>query len=511
LCAMCGGRQVITWGDGYYAQLGNGTQNQSGFAFARLTFPENTANVVAGYWNSAVITVSGNAYAWGYNQYGEVPGKGAGANVTTPSLLPQPADAGKWASIAFGPYHFVGVTSKGSVYTSGLNDMGQLGNGTQQNSTSLVRVVNEDGTFVTDAVTATAGNKHSCVLTSSKTVRCWGSNAAGQLGNNGKSNSYKATLVVDSGVKTLRAVHQVVAGSDHTMAVTQDGKVWGFGLNTSGQLGNGTTSNLAYANASKFPLIDPLGKVLAAASNTTYVLDRNAGQVWAAGSDVYGMLGDKAGQTNSPSPVAVAMPTDHWVDGIGAGANAAIFSSSFGPNRTGNYSWFVGYNGYGQNGIATGANSETPSQAFDLRTFPCSANASDVKRFSPTVFGCAGKVTFANRASLCKGGATVVPAKDWTAYQAGASPVAPSYSYWTDTLLKYSGNGANACYVSQSVGSDCGSTTPMRVVPQAASPDGLGNTYNWYGCGDGANVPNRYYGGCAGSLYAGTLCAPGAQ
>ena len=123
--------------------------------------------------------------------------------------------------------------------------------------------------------------------------------------------------------------------------------------------------------------------------------------------------------------------------------------------------------------------------------------------FAGGMVGCAAAETYANRASVCAPGYRVATAAEWVALGGG---VAPSHDYWTSDALKYSGNGSSSCFVSTTVGTDCGAT-PMRVcTPGGTDPEG--NACNWTHCGIDASTPDRYFGGCVFNATAGALCVP---
>lgn len=132
-----------------------------------------------------------------------------------------------------------------------------------------------------------------------------------------------------------------------------------------------------------------------------------------------------------------------------------------------------------------------------------------VQRFwSQNMFGCAGRVTFPNRDSLCKAGHHVCSAAEFVANNSyGTSNAeAPKHHYWTDDNLKWGGSGSGSCWASTSAGSSCGTNTPMRVcAPESVDPGG--NECNWVECGHGTgSTLNRHFGGCVGDTTAGALC-----
>ncbi|MBL8719915.1 MAG: hypothetical protein JNL79_28280 [Myxococcales bacterium] len=152
-----------------------------------------------------------------------------------------------------------------------------------------------------------------------------------------------------------------------------------------------------------------------------------------------------------------------------------------------------------------GCSGAADNTAGSLCCLPACASGTVAEEFDNGVFGCAGKVTFDARASLCGAGHHVCSATEWVA---GHGASVPKHHYWTSDALKYSGTGGT-CAVSKTTGSDCGPSTPMRVCAgtgAAAVTDPEGNVCNWVGCGYETNAPVHYFGGCAGNTTAGTLC-----
>jgi len=132
------------------------------------------------------------------------------------------------------------------------------------------------------------------------------------------------------------------------------------------------------------------------------------------------------------------------------------------------------------------------------------ADGTQEQIFSGGMVGCAGSVTYANRNTLCAPGFRTVTAAEWTALRGG---VAPTHDYWTNNNLKFSGMGSSACSASAESGNSCGAT-PMRVCTPAGT-DAEGNQCNWQHCGAETNLPDQFFGGCAGNTNAGALCIVG--
>jgi alpha-tubulin suppressor-like RCC1 family protein len=116
----------------------------------------------------------------------------------------------------------------------GRNVEGQLGNGTNTNSTTPVNVQLPAGTTITAIA---AGSQHSLALTSTGAVLAWGRNVFGELGNGTNTNSNTPVPV------SAPATSAITAGGFHSLAVTSTGAVLAWGDNVSGELGNGTNTN----------------------------------------------------------------------------------------------------------------------------------------------------------------------------------------------------------------------------------------------------------------------------
>jgi CubicO group peptidase (beta-lactamase class C family) len=131
-----------------------------------------------------------------------------------------------------------------------------------------------------------------------------------------------------------------------------------------------------------------------------------------------------------------------------------------------------------------------------------------VQRFwDSEMFGCAGSVTFPDRAQLCKTGYHACSAQEFVEKNTYGSvnAEAPKHHYWTNDDLKYGGSSSGSCWAA-TTGTSCGANSPMRVC----APGGVdqeGNQCNWVSCGYGSgSTTSRYFGGCSGNTTAGTLC-----
>ena len=144
-------------------------------------------------------------------------------------------------AVGAGDFHTCASTAGGALWCWGYNPYGELGNNTRDSSSVPVRVVGPGGTGFLDGVAGVASAQYqTCALTSAGAIWCSGYNADGALGNGTTTDSNVPVQVTGfSG----GATPAIAAGGMHTCALRSSGMVWCWGLNTSGQLGNGSTTD----------------------------------------------------------------------------------------------------------------------------------------------------------------------------------------------------------------------------------------------------------------------------
>jgi len=133
------------------------------------------------------------------------------------------------------------------------------------------------------------------------------------------------------------------------------------------------------------------------------------------------------------------------------------------------------------------------------------ADGSVEQVFAGGIVGCAGSVTYPNRASLCAAGYHPLPAMVW---RTSRGTTVPTHHYWTEDVLNYTGTGTGMCgAVYPATGTACPTDDPMRVCASTVI-DPEGNHCNWFNCSVDSSGTNDYMGGCSGNHTAGTLCVP---
>ena len=236
-CAVGKSGQLHCWGDNAYSQLGDGTTTDRNKPILVSGITDVSKFVLGGF--SVHVLKNGNIYNWGRNS-GSF-GNGSTVDSPTPVLTVTTwSDAGNQAvtQVAGGTNHACALKD-GSVYCWGDNTYGQLGNGT--NTPSLTPVLVSDGDMINSSVTAIAlGEDHTCALKSTS-VYCWGKNSSGQVGDGTTNNrKYPTQFVPGSGIG-VNGFSKIAAGTKHSCAV-KNGALYCWGHNSSGQLGDNTTS-----------------------------------------------------------------------------------------------------------------------------------------------------------------------------------------------------------------------------------------------------------------------------
>lgn len=290
-CVLTIGGAVKCWGRNDYGQLGDGTTAN------RLT-PVNVSGLISGItaitvggWHTCALTSGGGAKCWGRNDIGQL-GDGTATNRLTPINVSGLTSG--VAAIAAGGGHSCALTSGGGVKCWGRNFEGQLGDGTTVNRFTPVNV--SGLTSGGSAVVAGYG-LHTCALTSGGGVKCWGLNDNGQVGDGTTAN--RLTPVNVSGLTS--GVAGIAVGSSHTCVLTGAGGVKCWGGNGFGELGDGTTTNrLTPVNVSG--LTSGGSAVVAGVYHTCAPTSGGGVKCW--GGNYYGQIGDGT-TTDRYTPVDV--------------------------------------------------------------------------------------------------------------------------------------------------------------------------------------------------------------
>jgi hypothetical protein len=216
-CGITTDGSAWCWGQGDNGQLGNDSNINSPVPVqvaGALAF----RSISAGLLHTCGISVDGRAWCWGSNELAEFADEKL-LVVHKPLLM---AGDAKFDTIGAGYTHTCALASGGAAYCWGQNDLGQLGDGTHRDHRAPARVPGEQR-FVS-LVTAITGSA-TCGLTADGNAWCWGLNNYGQLGNGSKADSSSRPVAVSGGLKFV----SLSAGRFHACGVTRDDAVWCWG------------------------------------------------------------------------------------------------------------------------------------------------------------------------------------------------------------------------------------------------------------------------------------------
>jgi alpha-tubulin suppressor-like RCC1 family protein len=302
--------QVLAWGQNAYGELGNGTLTSSSSPVV-VSLPSGTTvtAIAAGALHSLALTSTGQLLAWGFGLDGEL-GNGITASSSTPVAVSLPSGTTVTAIAANGG-HSLALTSTGVVLAWGYNNYGQLGNGTTANSNTPVAVSMPSGTTVTAVA---GGGRHSLALTSTGQLLAWGWNTCGQLGTATTTNSSTPVAVSLPSGTTVTAI---AAGYCYSLALTSTGRVLAWGNNLYGQLGNGTTTDSATPVVVTLPSGTTVTDIAAGAQYSLALTSTSQVLAWGLNSD--GQLGNGT-ITNRNTPGAVSLPSGTTITALAAGS-----------------------------------------------------------------------------------------------------------------------------------------------------------------------------------------------
>lgn len=376
---------VWSWGRNDQGQLAQGTNGV-------IKFPERikgsggwplnkVTQISAGYDHSLALKANGEALAWGGNDMGHLV-DGTTEKSNTPIALWQdkPAlslvgaghrmsvsvyqdgtlehtsfDSREIVDVSAFHYHTLAIKKDGTVWAWGQNNEGQQGNGgtTDQGVPHSVQT-NEGSGALKDVATVSTGIYHCLALEKKGSLLAWGQGAYGNLGDNTNKRGVLPSRVKSNDNKSeLSGVVAAVAGGHHNLALDKDGKVWAWGYNGYGNLGDASTGHKWLPT----PVRNLTNIVKIHGGYHHSLAIRDDGTVWAWGRNSQGCLGDgSASNRTTPVQVKGASGKGFLTDVVDL-ATGDSFSLALKKDGT-VVAW--GYNGNGELGNNSTATSYTP-------------------------------------------------------------------------------------------------------------------------------------------------------
>ena len=367
-CALTTSGEVKCWGNNTMGQLGNGTKSNSPFPTPAgvVGLAGGVSAISLGGLNSCALTSAGGVKCWGANYFGQLGNIDLGSQYTSGDSTPVdvlvasggPALSGV-SAISVGDIHACALMATAGVKCWGYNASKQLGLDPTVIPFSALPV---DISGLTGDVSAiSAGGFHTCALITTGAVQCWGDNSQGQLGDDssGTNRATPVTVLDATGESVLSSISAISAGGSHTCALTTTGGVVCWGINSDGQLGDGTRNNsnipVTVLNGTGAAALSGVLAISSGVAHTCALMTTGETKCW--GDNAYGQLGNGT-QTDSALPVDVLDslegPALNGVSAIVAGEEHTCVLTSAGGSKC----W--GDNAYGQLGDGTKTGSATP-------------------------------------------------------------------------------------------------------------------------------------------------------
>ena len=320
-----GAGQLYGFGANYFGELGSATNvgSQVSNPPSVVSLPGATGpvtQVATGTDFSLVVTLTGQLYAFGGNDYGDLgsaTNNGTNTANPTPTLVSLPGATGPVTKVAAGGGFSLVVTSTGQLYAFGLNNMGELGN--PANNGPLNLIANPTPTLVSlpgasgPVTQVSAGSDFSLVVTSTGQLYAFGDNFDGQLGSATNDGVVTDEVRVANPMPALVSlpgasgpVTEVSAGYDFSLAVTSTGQLFAFGDNYRGQLGS-ATNNITYTDGAVNANPTPMLVTLPGASGP--VTEVSAGPGFSLAGTSTGQLYQFPASVTGPAGVSSAVPT----------------------------------------------------------------------------------------------------------------------------------------------------------------------------------------------------------
>ena len=379
-CVVLSRGSVACWGDNTAATLGDETFVNSDTPVA-VPGLFDAVQVVVGLAHACALSATGQVYCWGNNGSGQL-GNSNPATATHPVSVPGLAAV---SAVAAGAYHTCALVADGGVVECwGDNAYGGLGDGTLASTSAPTKVSASQGDAGLAGVTAiAAGGYHTCALLGDGGVDCWGLDTSGQLGNGSLTSSTTPVSVAG-----LSGVTAIAAGSAHSCAVigagdsSAGGTLECWGNNSTGALGIGSVVTMSTPQL--VVLHAPALEVTCGSSFTCARLVGGAVDCW--GENVWGEVGN-GGTTQETSPVAVPGAAGATLVAAGDIHACALLASGL-------ECW--GGDDYGQlgNGVATQVNTPTAVPGIGAVTLLSAYNDQSCALIDGGTAACWGRNTF---------------------------------------------------------------------------------------------------------------------
>ena len=391
--------KVYTWGKNNYGQLGNGTNTDSNIPICISDLDndlkgKNIIDIYTAYSTIFALDPEGKIYTWGANYNGQL-GDGTNNNSNVPiciSELENDLKGKRITNIYTSSSTIFALDTEGKIYAWGYNYFGQLGDGTTNSSNIPICISDLDNDLKGKNIVKIYIDTNTIfALDTEGKIYSWGYNYHGELGD-GTNNNRNNPICISELENALKGknIIDIDTVSSTIFALDTEGKIYTWGSNAFGLLGNGTT------NSSNIPIcISDLnnalkGKKIVDIYTGSYniIVKDNEGKIYTWGNNRYGQVGDgitEVGDGNyRNTPICIS---DLDNDIKGKNIVDIYFFDSYTviviDNEGKIYAW--GHNGYGQLGNGNYESSNTPICISDLEGNVL--NGEKIKKYCNINFG----------------------------------------------------------------------------------------------------------------------------
>lgn len=236
-CGLTEAGRAFCWGIGQHGQLGIGIVKDSVLSPTAVVGGHVFRSITTGNSHACGLDTAGEAWCWGSNLYGRL-GSGDGIDSPVPVQVSDDPEAGiqlTWSAVDAGTIHTCGITTDGVGYCWG-GGVGRIGDASDRSADYPRQLFFVDE--IEPLVRISAGRDHSCAVSSLGRLFCWGDNAWGQLGDGSGMPQWVPRQIAPY-IEWL----DVSAGHTHTCALDTSRQLYCWGAGGWGQLGNGSASD----------------------------------------------------------------------------------------------------------------------------------------------------------------------------------------------------------------------------------------------------------------------------
>ena len=330
------------WGCGYNSdgELGLGDITNRNTFTQITTNSDDIKSVYCGRIHTIILKNDGTLWSTGFNDVGQL---GLGDTTQRNTFTQITTNTDNIKEVYCGSHHTFILKNDGTLWSTGYNNYGQLGLGDTNYRTTFTQVT----TNTNDVKSVYCGYYNTFILKNDGTLWSCGNNQYGQLGLGDTINRTTFTQITTN----TGDIKEIYCGTYHTFILENDGTLWGTGLNSEGELGLGNTNN-----RNTFTQIttntNDIKSVYCGWSHT--IILKNDGTLWSTGDNSYGQLG--LGDTNNRTTFTQVTTNADDIKQVCCGLNHTLILENDGTL------WGTGYNADGQLGLGGGGNRYTFTQ-----------------------------------------------------------------------------------------------------------------------------------------------------